>query len=230
MSALFVAWATEGVVAVLSEQMKRRRWVAALLPLCLAACSGQGTTPGTSEGTGVARTSAASVTASPTASSTQTKPPASVPPVPSGVYRTALTTDDVLAAGSDLGNAGIWTLTVTDGKFRLNCVPISESSEDCGGAHPTPGARNPHLVEVGDLRGDGTTMWIVEDGALRHKLNGCERHAVGLYGCGSEDPYRLTWQATADGLAFSDYFGIGDQELPAGTVPMWTIKPWTKIA
>lgn len=207
-------------------QGRCRLWVAALLLPGIAACSSaNGTSHEASYTPGAEATSPPAATASPTA----TRPPKTIPPIPSGVYRLALTQDEVLAAGgTDLSNAGVWTFTVKPGEFRLQCVPISDSPEDCGNHIPT--SRNPYLVEIGDLRGDNATMWIVEDNVLRQKLTGCVRHSTVPTGCGTEDSYRLTWTATKDGLEFTNFFGVGDQMVPPGTVVNWTMKPWTKIA
>lgn len=148
-------------------------------------------------------------------------PPTTVPAIPGGVYRTRITRDDVLSlGGDDLSNAGIWTLTVKPGTFALECRPLADPGEDCG--HHLPTKTHAFLVEVGQLRGDRTTVWFVDDAALIAKLTGCNPDSD----CGASDPYRLAWQATGAGLRFSIYAGPG---MSTETISDWTAKPWIKI-
>jgi hypothetical protein len=153
-------------------------------------------------------------------------PPTTVPAIPTGVYRTRVTRDDLLSMGdTDLQGAGIWTLTVKPGTFELECRPISDPGEDCG--HSPLFKTHPFLVEVGQLRGDRATVWFADDGARKAKLTGCDPHTE----CGPVDPYRFTWKTTGSGLRFSDLFVPGHPSaLGANTVTNWTAKPWTKIA
>jgi hypothetical protein len=228
MSARFIASVQRRkVVAMKADRLfLRRLWVAGLLLPALAACSSNGGARGASSTSDGASAPVSSATP------TSTTPPQTIAPIPDGVYRQSLTQDDVLAAGSsDLSNVGVWTFTVKSGKFELKCRPISESPDDCGGSAPGAATHpHPYLVEIGTLRGDDTTMWVVEDNALRHQLTGCVRHSTADTGCGPEDSYRLTWKATDNGLEFSDYFGLGDQATTPGNGWNWPLKPWTKIA
>jgi hypothetical protein len=202
-------------------------WVAGLLFVgCVAGCSSQqAAAPAAERTVPESLSSAASSSVAP-----ESTPPTTVSPIRSGTYRVRLTQDEVIAlGGDDLGMAGNWTLTVATGTFEVDCRPVSNQGEDCG--NHVLSKTHPYLVEIGQLRGDGTTVWFVEDGALREKLTGCLRHIDAGTGCGPEDPYRLTWKATGKGLEFTDYVGLGDQTAPPGDAfGTWTAKPWTKIA
>lgn len=196
-------------------------WVLGVLLAGLAACSNQRAAAQVagSQSTASHVVSPAITSSAQSAAST---PPTTVPRIPAGVYRTRITRDEVLSlGGDDLSNAGIWTLTVKPGTFELECRPLSNPDEDCGNHVITK--THPYLVEVGKLRGDGATVWFVDDAALVTKLTGCDPQSE----CGAVDPYRLAWQATGSGLRFSGYVGRSN---PAGTVTNWTAKPWVKIA
>jgi hypothetical protein len=157
-----------------------------------------------------------------TAPDAASTPPTTVPTIPTGVYRTRVTDDEVLSlGGDDMQNAGTWTLTVKPGTFALECRPISDPGEDCG--HDPLTGTHPFLVEIGQLRGDRATVWFIDDGALKAKLTGCDK-------CGTVVPYRFTWKTTGSGLRFSDPFMPGHPASPANPVTNWTAKPWTKIA
>lgn len=204
--------------------------VGVLLVACVAACSSQ--KPASSRP--VHPLSGSPATAKSTRphgdEATQSAPPTTVPPIPSGIYRQKVSQDDVLSSGGDdLGDAGTWTITVRDDHFQLECRPITDPGDDCG-HHVSTSNSYPYLVEIGTLRGDDRTMWIVEDGALRARLTACVRHSYADIGCGAEDPYRLTWKRTDTGLEFSNFVGLGDQALTRGAVTNWTMVPWTKIA
>jgi hypothetical protein len=182
-------------------------WAASLLCVGLiAACSSPNpVTPPTGQST------------APDAAST---PPTTVPAIPTGVYRTRVTDDEVLSlGGDDLQNAGTWTLTVKPGTFALECRPISDPGEDCG--HSPVTGTHPFLVEIGQLRGDRATVWFLDDEALIAKLTGCDK-------CGTVGPYRLTWKTTGSGLRFSAFVEPGHPGFDL--VTNWTAKPWTKIA
>jgi hypothetical protein len=161
-----------------------------------------------------------------TAPDAASTPPTTVPAIPTGVYRTRVTRDDLLSmGGDDLQSAGIWTLTVKPGTFELECRPISDQGEDCG-HHPLT-KTHPFLVEVGQLRGDRGTVWFIDDGALIAKLTGCDPR----FDCKPLGPYRFTWKTTGSGLRFSDLVvPRHPHAIPANTVTNWTAKPWTKIA
>lgn len=195
----------------------------ALFAGLVAACSSQ-SRPTQAAGTQSTGPHAVSPTITSSGESGANTPPTTVPPIPGGVYRTRITSDEVLSlGGDDPSSAGIWTLTVKPGTFALECRPSTNPGEDCG--HHLPTKTHPFLVEVGQLRGDGTTVWFVDDAALVAKLTGCDPHSHS--GCGAVDPYRLAWQATGSGLQFSSPVGHGN---PAETVTNWTAKPWIKIA
>jgi hypothetical protein len=141
-------------------------------------------------------------------------PPTTAPAIPTGVYRTRVTRDDVLSlGGDDLTSAGTWTLTVKPGTFELECRPIADQGTDCG-HHPLT-KTHPFLVEVGQLRGDRATVWFIDDGPLTAKLTGCDPRTGG----GALGPYRFTWKATGSGLRFSD---LPRARSPHATAPLPT--------
>lgn len=151
--------------------------------------------------------------------------PESTATVPDGVYRVNISRDDLIAASlTDLSNAGTWTFTVQEGRYTLECAPVSNPDTDCGNAQA---ATWPATVEVGPLRGDGTTMWIVHDVVATAEVFDCDP-LLGeqLGGCGPLDPYQLSWSAVPDGLMFVDPL-VGGQRTPASS---WWLKPYTKIA
>lgn len=179
-----------------------------------------------SAATRVAAASVASAVASPadrpTAASTK------LADFPAGVYRVQITRDDVVNHGWDNQLAGIWTLTVKEGTFRLECRPVANPGEDCGNHNAT--AQNPSLVEIGQLRGPAPQVWFVENTPLLAQLTGCERHSDSKFGCGSEDAYRMDWKRTSNGMEFSNFVGIGDYAGASGSTTQYTAKPWNKIA
>jgi TRAP-type C4-dicarboxylate transport system substrate-binding protein len=149
--------------------------------------------------------------------------PAAVSALPDGVYRHQLTHDQVAAAGGDPGSgpAGTWTLRVRGGTFQLSCRPVEGAGVSCGNS----GIDTDTIVEAGDLRGTGRTVYFVDDVERVSRLNGCKLPATNQGDhCGLPVTHRMTWALSGDKLSFSDYHG--DTEVPME----WTGGPWRKIA
>jgi hypothetical protein len=148
--------------------------------------------------------------------------PTAVSDLPDGVYRHQLTHDQVAAAGGDdgSGTAGTWTLRVRGGTFQLNCRPVEGAGVSCGGAG------HDGIMEAGDLRGTGRTVYFVGDVERVSRLNGCKLPATNQDGhCGPLDPYRMTWALSGDKLSFTDF-----EDGEGGELLNWTGGPWRKIA
>jgi hypothetical protein len=170
------------------------------------------------------------VSASPTVIvATPTESPVAVPTqisdFPDGVYRTQLTVKRLAELGwDDPGNAGIWTLTVKSGTYRLDCRVIVDPGTDCGNHDPDLSP----TVELGTVLGSSPTVWFVHDMARLARVTGCVRHSEDHEGCGPEGGYHLDWRNVPDGIAFSHYVGLGDE---AGPVPgTWLAQAWTRIS
>ena len=93
--------------------------------------------------------------------------------LPDGVFRSHIGYSLITKRGGDPSMAGTWTLTVKDGTFRLDCAPISSPDTDCG----NNGVQKIDTVEMGTLRGTGSTVRFVEDTAAMSKLIGCVVHS-----------------------------------------------------
>jgi hypothetical protein len=144
--------------------------------------------------------------------------------LPDGVYRTELTLGRLAELGYvDPPTAGVWTLTVRAGTYRLDCRAIADPVIDCGTHDPSLG----HTVEMGTVRGTFHTVWFVHDMEALSNLTGCVRHTVGRYGCGPEGGYHMRWAAVPGGLMFSDFVGLGDEFGPG--LGNWLGQPWTRI-
>jgi TRAP-type C4-dicarboxylate transport system substrate-binding protein len=149
--------------------------------------------------------------------------PATVSALPDGVYRRQLTHEEVEAAGGDPGHhpAGTWTLRVRGGTFQLSCRPVEGLGVSCGDS----GIDTDTIVEAGDLRGTGRTVYFVNNSETLSRLTGCKLPATNQDGhCGPPVIHRMTWALSGDKLSLSDY--QGDTEIPIE----WTGGPWRKIA
>jgi TRAP-type C4-dicarboxylate transport system substrate-binding protein len=149
--------------------------------------------------------------------------PATVSVLPDGVYRRQLTHQEVEAAGGDPGHhpAGTWTLRVRGGTFQISCRPVEGLGVSCGDS----GIDTDTIVEAGDLRGTGRTVYFVNNSETLSRLTGCKLPATNQDGhCGPPVTHRMTWALSGDQLSFSDY--RGDTEVPME----WTGGPWRKIA
>jgi hypothetical protein len=154
--------------------------------------------------------------------------PAAVSALPDGVYRHQLTHDDVAAAGGDPGSAtaGTWTLRVRGGTFQLSCRPVEGAGVSCGDS----GIDSDVIVEAGDLRGTGRTVYFVNNSERLSRLSGCKLPATNQGDhCGPPLTCRMTWALAGDQLSFTDF-----QEHPgeiSEQQPLeWTAGPWRKIA
>jgi hypothetical protein len=186
----------------------------ALVGPSMAGCQGQSSQAASS------RTSAP-VSISPAASSlpvsSASAAPASAPsasgvppgrsPLPDGVYRSRVGYALVTRSGAnpDDGDAGTWTLTVKAGTYRLACATINDPASDCG----NDGVDGLATVEVGTVRGPGSTIWFVDD----------------------QDPggYHMTWALRGRSLVFSHYVGFG-HFADGDPVNNETLQPWTRIS
>jgi TRAP-type C4-dicarboxylate transport system substrate-binding protein len=150
--------------------------------------------------------------------------PAAVSKLPDGIYRTRVTTGDVVAAvGSEAdGAVGIWTIKVRRGTYETSCRPIDDPGRDCGDATvEQTGAP----LEVGDLRGTGGSLYFVPSAERLSRLTGCKLPPSGTLPdhCGPDDPYRISWAVSGDRLTFGP-----DDKAPELLV-LW-VNPWRKIA
>jgi hypothetical protein len=201
--------------------------------MCAAGCtptsSGSRANNGASASPSSAATSTLPVTPSAVPPSTVTSATAAAPPtelsaIPAGVYRTSIGTGELVAAGvTDLGNAGVFTLTIKAGSYALACDPAPGT--DCGDTAPSQRKD----VDVGTLRGTGHRVWLVPDSARKASLTGCVVNSPSETGCGPTGPYSFAWQLTPKGLGFRDFIGLGDQAGGAGGYVNFTFHPWTKI-
>lgn len=202
--------------------------VALALAVSLAAgCStrggapgGRATTPSTDATSPVTHTRLAASSAH-----AATAVPMQVSDFPNGVYRSQLSVKRLQTAGfDDPSNAGIWTLTVKSGSYRLDCLTIADPGIDCGNHSPSLSP----TVEIGTVRGTSPTIWFVHDQARLSKLTGCIRHSEGDRGCGPEGGYHLNWRAVPGGVTFSSYVGLGDEAGPV--LGIWLTQIWTRIS
>jgi hypothetical protein len=157
--------------------------------------------------------------------STPAAVPTEISDLPNGSYRTQLSTKRLQELGvDDPSNAGIWTLTVKSGTYRLECRVIADPGTDCGNHDPDL----PPTVELGTVLGSAPTVWFVHDMARLARVTGCVRHTEDLEGCGPEGGYHLDWRTVPHGIAFSNYVGLGDEAGPV--LGNWVGQPWTRIS
>lgn len=204
-----------------------------MIPVMIVAgmAAGCSSSHSTSPQTQVASKTMSPVTAATTAPHTPraeaTVVPKEISHLPDGVYRTELTTDELIKEGVyDPTNAGIWTMTVKVGTYQLDCQAISDPNFDCGASHPS----GPTTVEFGSVRGGSSlTVWFVHDMVQLSRINGCVRHSTGVRGCGLEGGYHMDWKEVPGGIAFSNFVGLGDE---SGFPPLnnFTVKPWTQVS
>ena len=151
--------------------------------------------------------------------------PRQVSALPAGVFRSHIGYSLITKMGGDPALAGTWTLTVKDGTYRLDCAPISSPDTDCG----DNGSKSLATVELGTVRGTGSTVWFVHDMAALHKLTGCVVGSLEAGGCGPDGGYRARWALNGQSLVFTDYVGLGD-EAGEPALEQQTIQPWTRIS
>lgn len=166
--------------------------------------------------------SVASATATARPSDLGTVPPSTRSALPDGVYRTQINQRWLQQQHYyDNSMAGTWTLTVKDGTYQLQCQSDIDPTVNCG----HDGVAGRVTVEIGTLRGTGSTVWFVHDLAATTRLCGTTNGRPTCHIGG----YRLTWTTTAHGVVFSDFVGLADE---AGGKPdnNWTLQPWIRIS
>ena len=188
--------------------------IAALSVVCLVGCA-SGTATTTASQTATLTPAGGSPSPADTLGTT---PPTATSAIPDGVYRTRFTAKDLARlATEDAGNAGTWTLTISKGNYFLRCAPTTTSGADCG----QDGEPKNTLVEVGWVRGTGSTVWFVHDPARTQSMTPCNRQCP-------MGGYRMTWTSDPKGLTFSDYVGLGDEAGPV--LANWVAQPWTRTS
>jgi hypothetical protein len=201
----------------------RRSAISIVLIVAIAALTGACSSDDSDE----TATPSSSATASPTSLplTDTAAAPTQVSDFPDGAYRTQLTVKRLQELGFDEpGNAGIWTLTVKSGNYRLDCRVIADPGTDCGNHDPAL----PPTVELGNVHGSAPTVWFAHDNARLARVTGCVRHTEDLEGCGPEGGYHLDWRTVPHGIAFSNYVGLGDEAGPV--LGNWTAQPWIRIS
>jgi TRAP-type C4-dicarboxylate transport system substrate-binding protein len=146
--------------------------------------------------------------------------PTEVSALPDGVYRDEITIADVAAKGyaNDEGWSGTWTLRVRAGTYEVRCRPIANPDLDCGkSVYDGP-------LELGDLRGTGSTVYFVLRPDRLAAATGCQlpasRSKAGH--CFIAPTFQMDWQLAGDQLVFSNY-------VSSWTNPQFIMEPWTKI-
>ena len=195
-----------------------------MLVISLTAGCSNTNDPPTATGTRANASSSSATTGTPTALATAV--PARDSDFPDGVYRSQLTLKRLQEVGiDDTGDAGTWTLTARSGNYRLECHAIANPGVDCGNHFPG----GPSTVEIGRLRGTSPTVWFVHDMAQLSKLTGCIPNSQSSKGCGPDGGYHQSWKTVPQGIAFSDFVGLGDEAMrPA--LNEWTAQVWIRIS
>jgi TRAP-type C4-dicarboxylate transport system substrate-binding protein len=156
--------------------------------------------------------------------------PSSPAGLPEGRYRVQITQADLEAAGLDPGKAegqaGTYTLTVSDGSYQIDCTPVSPPGGlDCWYAQRLPVGFDYNPREVGTITGQGDTVFLAHDPEREQQLTDCvvDPNQAGPDYCAGQIRTRVTWTLEGDVLEF------GDQ---TSTEPWWamSIKPWTRIS
>jgi TRAP-type C4-dicarboxylate transport system substrate-binding protein len=141
------------------------------------------------------------------------------PGLPDGVYRAAISVDEVLASGNDNGPgwSGTWTLEISDGTYVLSCRPLDGSGQDCGGSDQDG------PLEAGRLQGADGTVSFVFDAELLASASGCTLPASTTQEghCYQLPPYTVDWVADGEDLLFSEPTG--------GPAQYLVIEPWQRI-
>lgn len=147
--------------------------------------------------------------------------------LPDGTYRAEISIAELVASGFGepaRGHAGIYTLVVDDGSFRIDCTPVSPPGNiDCWYAQVLPAGWDYNPRVVGTVTGDETTAYFVHDPALEEELTDCNL-AVKAVPSSCAPPYRslVTFHLDGDTLTFTDQVA---NELNYG----FAVKPWTRI-
>jgi TRAP-type C4-dicarboxylate transport system substrate-binding protein len=146
--------------------------------------------------------------------------------LPNGTYRVEIGQQDVVAAGfgEDDASAGLWTLTVADGTYQLDCTPISPPGNiDCWYGQVLPADVDWNPREVGTVTGDATTAFFAHDPEREARLTDCDPSSSGEpSSCGDLWRTKVTWTLDGDAVTFTDQVAT-EPNYP------FAIKPWTKI-
>lgn len=139
--------------------------------------------------------------------SKETEIPASLAPIPDGTYRKQISEEEVAAAGlsNNDGTSGVWTLTLTHGRFEVTCRPLESPGLDCGNV------LFDGSLDIGELRGDESTVWWVTLPELLAEANGCALPPSNTTPghCPVPEPFQMTWSMDGDDLVFRDATGGG---------------------
>jgi TRAP-type C4-dicarboxylate transport system substrate-binding protein len=148
--------------------------------------------------------------------------------IPDGVYRNDVSVDELAAlhvGPAAEGATGVWTLTVADGTFELDCTPRTESSGiDCYYTEQLGPGFDASPLEVGTLTGAGHTMWFEHDTSQAHRLSDCTLPAseTGETSCLPWFAHRVDWSLDDNELVMSNLVSTSPSyQLISGA--------WTKI-
>lgn len=132
------------------------------------------------------------------------------PGLPNGTYRVEVTEDEVRSAGYGNGHgwSGLWTMTVEDGAYQLDCKPVGNPGVDCGNS------TGPGPYEAGVVRGDRARTLFEHDPEALAQLTGCSP-------CAGAFSYSASWSSEGSRVTFSEVEGLGVHLV---------IEPWEKIS
>jgi TRAP-type C4-dicarboxylate transport system substrate-binding protein len=153
-------------------------------------------------------------------------PPATPTGLPNGTYRVDVSQQDIVDAGfgEDDASAGLYTLTVRDGRYQIDCAPISPPGNiDCWYGQVLPADFDWNPREVGTVTGNADTAYFAHDPELEAQLTDCDPDTSGQpSSCGDPWRTRVAWTLDGDSLTFSDQVAT-EPNYP------FAVKPWTKI-
>ena len=144
--------------------------------------------------------------------------------LPDGQYRISVSQKDLGEhhLSNNDGQTGIWTLLVRHATYQVSCRPLDLPGTDCGHSITD------EPLDVGDLRGDGHTVYFVFRPELKARLTGCtlpatSNDALQAQGrCGPGGGFSMKWAVKGDRLILT---ANGDQPETG-----FSIKPWARIS
>ena len=146
--------------------------------------------------------------------------------LPNGTYRAEISQQDVVEAGfgEDDASAGLWTLTVADGSYQIDCTPVSPPGNiDCWYGQVLPADVDWNPREVGTVTGDASTAFFAHDPELEAELTDCDPSSSDTpSSCGEPWRTKVTWTLEGDVLTFTDQVAT-EPNYP------FVVEPWTKI-